>query len=387
MRLFDDIVSRSDGALFFHGLVLAMTIHFEEALLKCTHKTHVHAVMTTKIDQPLAVQRIVRRANVLATRMVLPMQPLRDVPPCRSFYPLLVETGRKPAVPPAVDKSERLKEIEMDEAELERKLKVELQVLSTATEMRQFHSALHRDLEKREVELSLSFVGGEHPTTTIPTKVMPETVGTVSSDAVEQKAERVSSPPAPTATAHSTAALQQQTRAPPPPSSPPSTQAEAASLHQTAKGRIVSDEVIEIAARMVAARSSAASSVAARSDASDGSAQQRRAISEPQGNHNDVVPHHFTHPPPPPSTMVVPSLPPTSSSVASRSVSIMGVGTEGSGAGQPPLPHNNNSLASGRNSSVGYHSSVAVPPTTDSLTNASENISRSASTVLRVGEK
>lgn len=138
---FDDIVCRADGPQLLFGAAVALLVQLRPALMKCESREHVLAVIGTPVSEPQAAKALLARANKIAGKLMVPMQPIEYLPKCGQYYPLL-HVGGRPAVPEKICKEARLREIEEDEAILDRRLKVELNAISMNNEMRKFHNSL-----------------------------------------------------------------------------------------------------------------------------------------------------------------------------------------------------------------------------------------------------
>lgn len=142
LQLFDDVVCRPDGTSFFCGLVLATLWQLEDALLACTSRDQVLAVIGTNWAwDERTIRQIIGRANRLAPALLMPEMPLTYLPSTGEYYPI-INVGCRPPVPVKVDKRAVLAELEADQATLERRVRVELSTLTMNSDMQRFHGAL-----------------------------------------------------------------------------------------------------------------------------------------------------------------------------------------------------------------------------------------------------
>jgi hypothetical protein len=142
VQFMDDVICSPDGANFFYAAVIALLWQLKDAFFVCESRDQVLAVLGTEIQEPKAVHQLLQRARSIATKLVVPLDaPIEYLPVRGEYYPLL-HIGGRPPIPEKVDKAAKLRQIEEDQAVLERRIAVEVSTLSLNAEMKRFHTSL-----------------------------------------------------------------------------------------------------------------------------------------------------------------------------------------------------------------------------------------------------
>ena len=138
-EIFCDVVCRSDGMQYFYALAVSLlSVAYASELMRCDSRKEVHKVVTSVVKDAKVVEKVRQLASTIALQLCLPVEPIIDVPSANDYYPIL-HVGRKPPIPVLVDKTLKLMQIEADEEELHRRLKVELSTLTATADVARFH--------------------------------------------------------------------------------------------------------------------------------------------------------------------------------------------------------------------------------------------------------